>query len=128
MSGFGIRSIMFMFIMALSVPMLLGTGHAMLAPVDPSAPVMSQRADDLRTVQSVLEAKVITQRLQDLGYSSEEIASKLDRLSDSQLHQVASQINSLFPAGFHGATDDFLHMALTILLIIVVIVVIVALV
>jgi hypothetical protein len=69
---------------------------------------------------------VVTQRLQDLGYSSEEIAAKLGRLSDAQLHQVASQVNSLFPAGFHGATDDFVHIALSVLLIVVIVAVIFA--
>jgi ribose 1,5-bisphosphokinase PhnN len=131
MNAIGIRSMLAMLMLALSMSTVLvgvPAGHAMLAPADQSSPTVSQRMEDLRTVQSVLEAKIITQRLQDLGYSSEEIASKLDRLSDSQLHQVASQINSLFPAGFHGATDDILHVALTVLLIVVIVVVILALV
>jgi ribose 1,5-bisphosphokinase PhnN len=82
------------------------------------------RAGDLRTVQRVLETKVVQQRLKDLGFSREEIDTRLARLSDAQLHQVASQINSLLPG---GSIDGALGTILTVLLIILVAVVIVIL-
>lgn len=82
------------------------------------------RAGDLRTVQRVLETKVVHQRLTDLGLSREEIDARLDRLSDAQLHQVATQINSLLPG---GDIDGSLGTILTVLLIILVAVIIVIL-
>jgi ribose 1,5-bisphosphokinase PhnN len=82
------------------------------------------RVEDLRTVQHVLETKVAQQRLRDLGLSREEIDARLDRLSDAQLHQVATQINSLLPG---GGIDGVLGTILTVLLIILVAVVIVIL-
>jgi ribose 1,5-bisphosphokinase PhnN len=82
------------------------------------------RAEDLRTVQLVLETKVVHQRLRDLGLSREEIDARLDRLSDAQLHQVATQITSLLPG---GSLDGALGTILTVLLIILVAVVIVIL-
>lgn len=57
------------------------------------------RVEDLRTVQRVLETKVVQQRLRDLGLSREDIDARLDRLSDAQLHHVATQITSLLPGG-----------------------------
>lgn len=82
------------------------------------------RVEDRRTVQRVLETKVVHQRLKDLGLSREEINARLDRLSDAQLHQVATQINSLLPG---GDIDGALGTILTVLLIILVAVVIVIL-
>lgn len=97
-------------------------------PSDGSVVSMSEsgmdRVEDLRTVQRVLETKVVQQRLRDLGRSREEIDARLDRLSDAQLHQVATQINSLLPG---GGIDGALGTILTVLLIILVAVVIVIL-
>ena len=103
-------------------------GHAMLAPPDDSmvSPSMSEfdRARDLQTIQAVLEHKVVRQRLLELGLSEEEINGRLNRLSDAQLHQMTTQINSLLPG---GSLDGALGTILTVLLIILVAVVIVIL-
>jgi hypothetical protein len=105
------------------------SAEAMLIPVDPSVadgqPTL-QRQDDLQKIQGVLEAKVIRQRLADLGFSADEITVKLNGLSDEQIHTVATQLDTLMVGGFHGA-DDILHLALTILVIVVIVVLILAL-
>src|SRR5579884_526648 len=59
----------------------------------------SLRQEDLTKIQTVLESKVIRQRLTDLGLSHEEITSRLAQLSDHEVHQVASQIDSLYAGG-----------------------------
>jgi len=59
----------------------------------------SLRQEDLTKIQTILESKVIRQRLTDLGLSHEEITSRLAQLSDHELHQVASQIDSLYAGG-----------------------------
>jgi hypothetical protein len=118
-------------IIALSVPTLvLGPlvvpSSAMLAPADPAASsenLSAQRVEELSNIQRVLEAKMVRQRLADLGLSADEIAAKLSRLSDSQIHQVASQLESVIPGGFHGV-DDLLHTMLSILFIVLIVVLI----
>src|ERR671923_2306949 len=86
---------------------------AMLIPADPSAaqdqPAL-QRHEDLQKIQGVLEAKIIRQRLEDLGFSADEISAKVKSLSDEQIHAVATQLDSLTVGGFHGATDDLIHL------------------
>src|SRR5215467_6783892 len=114
--------------------LILGIGfvprdsRAMLAPPDDLVVDSSKsgfdRAQDLQTVQAVLEHKVVRQRLLELGLSDEEINGRLNRLSDAQLHQAAMQINSLLPG---GSLDGALGTILTVLLIILVAVVIVIL-
>lgn len=76
--------------------------RAMLAPPSATAGEPGTRAADLQKVQSVLETKVVGQRLADYGLSQEEISARLDRLSDAQLHQLATQIDAMIPAGDGG--------------------------
>ncbi len=59
----------------------------------------SSRAADMENIQRVLESKIVSERLEQAGLSRAEIKSRLDKLSDSELHQFASQVNSLFPGG-----------------------------
>lgn len=75
---------------------------AMLAPALPPAaesPSDPHRAADLQKIQSVLESKVIRQRLEDFGFTQEEITAKLAKLSDEQLHQFATEVDAIIPAG-----------------------------
>ena len=79
--------------------------QAMLAP--PSATASESgtgldRAADLQKVQSVLETKVVSQRLADYGLNQEEINARVNRLSDAHLHQLATQIDAMIPAGDGG--------------------------
>ncbi len=78
--------------------------RAMLAPPtaagEPGAGL--NRAVDLQTVQSALETKVVSQRLADYGLNQEEISARVNRLSDAQLHQLATQIDAMMPAGDAG--------------------------
>src|SRR6266852_7144151 len=72
--------------------------QAMLAP--PSATANESgtglnRAADLQKVQSVLETKVVSQRLADYGLSQEEIGARVSQLSDAQLHQLAAQVDAM---------------------------------
>jgi len=96
-------------------------GMAMLAPAIPAeAGSGSDRAQDLQSVQRVLENKLVQQRLADLGLTPEEVTAKLDRLSDAQLHQMAAQLDALMPGGQ-------MSLLLTLLLVLVIILLIVIL-
>jgi hypothetical protein len=55
----------------------------------------TDRAADLATVQKSLELKMVKERLADLGFTHEEIQSRLSQLSDQQLHRTAQQLDSL---------------------------------
>lgn len=62
-----------------------------LSPVD--------RAADLAKIQKVLEAKMVGQRLKDLGFSPDEVQARLGRLSDQQLHELALKLDELKVGG-----------------------------
>lgn len=75
---------------------------AMLVPSLSTASESSSdphRIADLQKIQNLLESKVIRQRLEDFGVSPEEINAKLGGLSDDQLHQFATEIEAIIPAG-----------------------------
>jgi uncharacterized protein DUF6627 len=59
----------------------------------------STRAADMDSIQRVLESKIVSERLDQEGLSKAEIKGRLDKLSDAELHQFASQVKSLFPGG-----------------------------
>ncbi|HEU5393774.1 MAG TPA: PA2779 family protein, partial [Candidatus Methylomirabilis sp.] len=57
------------------------------------------RTEDLARLQSLLERKVVQQRLADLGFSAEEIRARLEALDDARLHELAQRVDGLVPAG-----------------------------
>jgi hypothetical protein len=75
---------------------------AMLVPGLPVAAESSSdshRMADLQKIQTVLESKVVRQRLEDFGLSQDEINARLAGLSDNQLHQFATDVDAIIPAG-----------------------------
>ena len=76
--------------------------HAMFLPSStPLAQAASSldRQQDLDRLQTLLESRVVSQRLSDLGFSQVEISSRLDRLSDEQIHYFASHLEGLQTGG-----------------------------
>ena len=68
----------------------------------PEPALGSNRAADLQNIQRVLESKVVQQRLEDFGLTPDEVTARLTRLSDDQVHQMATQVDALLPGGDAG--------------------------
>lgn len=80
-----------------------GAGWASFVPSEATIPVPTfDRAADLARLRAVFEHRVVSQRLADLGFSASEIGSRLDSLTDAQVHQVVQQMDSLQPGGDSG--------------------------
>jgi hypothetical protein len=82
--------------------------------VQSSSPISRQEA--MATIEKALEQKAVKERLKDLGYTDDEIKARLDQLSDTELHSLATQLDALVPAG------DGFEAAVIILLVVVLIV------
>jgi len=65
-----------------------------LSPID--------RASDLQKIQKVLEMKMISERLRQLGLTPDEIQDRLNQLSDNEIHQFALQLDDLKVGGDSG--------------------------
>ena len=53
------------------------------------------RAGDMEKIRTTLENKLVTQRLRDLGYSTDEVMTRLSEMSDSQIHKFAQKLDDL---------------------------------
>jgi hypothetical protein len=92
--------------------------QAMLAPAVSSSDdslLIATRSADLQRVQTVLESKMIQQRLEEVGLTPEEVNARLSQLSDAQLHQLATQLDSLMPGGDGGLGILILVLAIAVL-------------
>jgi hypothetical protein len=89
----------------LAVSSLAGPAEAMLLPAPSEAPHAGQgapspdRAADIAKIQKTLETKELQQRLLDHGLTAEETAARIDKLSDEQLHRLASNLDSVQAGG-----------------------------
>ena len=75
------------------------------------------RDQDMQTIKKALENKVITQRLQDLGFSDQEIQDRMDQLSDQEVHNLATQIDSVSQGGILGVIIAVLVIVLLVVVI-----------
>ena len=57
------------------------------------------RATDLEKIRKILEVKMIRERLNALGFSQEEIQTKLTQLGDEQVHRLALKLDELNVGG-----------------------------
>lgn len=65
----------------------------------PSGQGDASRQDDIKAIQKTLESTLIKQRLVDYGLSPEEAMRRINTLSDGQVHQLASRLDSLQAGG-----------------------------
>lgn len=78
-------------------------------------------AEDLQKIQAVLETKLAQQRLQDLGFTDEEIRTRLSQLNDQQLHGIAQKIDDL------RVGKDALWIVIGLLIIVILVVILIQL-
>jgi hypothetical protein len=109
------RSISLYLVVATIIMTLPAQGWAMFIPSSDSAPV---REAELAKIQRALESTIIKQRLADYGLTSDEVVTRLNTLSDEQIHQFAGDPDSLQAGG------DGLSALIFLLLVAIVVVVI----
>ena len=90
-------------ILATFVPVSLITASANAAKVDsqmivPGKDQPTPREIDELKVRRALENKIVAGRLMSHGLTSDEVSAKLNRMSDEQVHQMASLADKI-PAG-----------------------------
>jgi len=89
----------------LAISTLAGPAEAMFVPAAPhfdstsTTAVSANRTADLSKIQTALESRIVQQALQDNGLSPEETMSRVNKLSDEQIHQLAAHADSLQAGG-----------------------------
>ena len=56
----------------------------------------ARRTADISKVQRVLESKVVGQKLEGMGLTPTEVEERLSMLSNSELHQFATQVENVY--------------------------------
>ncbi len=101
-------------------------GRAMLAPALPPAqesPAGADRAQDMKAVQTALESKVVRERLKAHGLSDAEVRTRLDALSDAQVHQLAVRAQAVDSGGHSGGDAGGFVLGLLFITLLVVLIV-----
>lgn len=111
------RRIAMMLVVLMGLVSLVPRVEASFVPSDDAFSSIS-RQNDMATIQKALEQKLVKERLKELGYTEDEIKARLDRLPDTELHALATQLDSLLPAG------DGTGVVIAILVILILVVVI----
>ncbi len=85
-----------------TVMFLFGITPKVEAGFSPSEVIGQSQMDrsmDVEKVRKFLETKMIRERLHAFGFSQEEIQTRLNQLTDDQIHQVALKLDELKVAG-----------------------------
>src|SRR5512135_1452484 len=94
--------------------------YAGFAPSEVLGLSPAERAADLQKVRQFLEMKMVGERLKELGYTPEEIQSRLSQLTDEQIHQLSLKLDDLNVAG-DGALGVIIALLIIVILVIVII-------
>jgi hypothetical protein len=103
---------------------IIGIAPKVDAGLSPSSLIaMSQtdRTADLEKIQKFLEMKMVSERLGKLGFTQDEIQSRMNGLSDQHIHKLALQIDDLKVGG------DGLGIVIAILVIAILVVILIML-
>lgn len=86
------------------VMVLFGFVPRLDAAFVPSAESWSalDRQSDMAKVQKVLEGKMMRERLKAFGLTDEEISARLEKLSDQEIHALATQLDTVTAGGSTG--------------------------
>lgn len=81
---------------------IIGIAERSFAGYSPSEVIKlspEERVTDLAKVRTALETKMVGEKLKQLGFSNEEIQSRLGQLNDSQLHKLAQKADEIRVGG-----------------------------
>ena len=86
-------------VMAMFVIGITPRVYAGFSPSEFTSLAPAERSEELQKIQKFLEMKVVRERLQEFGFTPDEIQSRLNQLSDPQIHQLALQVDKLKVGG-----------------------------
>lgn len=82
--------------------LVLGIAPRLYAGFSPSEAISmltADRSSDLEKIRKALEMKMVRERLNNLGFTPDEIESKLGQLDDQQIHRLALSLDELKVGG-----------------------------
>ncbi len=114
--------VIYLVVALLTISTFAGPADAMFVPAAPhqdmseATAVSASRAADMAKIQMAFESKILQQKLMDYGLSTEETMARVNKLSDEQIHQLATNTDSLQAGG------DGVGVLVTLLLVAIIVV------
>jgi len=123
-----VKSLVWYLVIAMSILSVVPHAEGSFVPSEAINIGDAQRAADIEKIQNVLEEKLVSQKLEDLGFSAKEVKERLSRLSNQQIHNYAQKLDELRAGGFHngGEYRYELNLVIVILLILLLVVLLVS--
>jgi len=97
--------VIYLVVALLAISTFAGSAEAMFVPAAPhqdmteATAVSAGRATDMAKIQMAFESKILQQKLRDYGLSPEETMARVNKLSDEQIHQLATNTDSIQAGG-----------------------------
>lgn len=97
--------VIYLVVALLAISTFAGPADAMFIPaaahqdMTETKAVSTSRASDMAKIQMAFESKILQQKLMDYGLSPEETMARVNKLSDEQIHQLATNADSLQAGG-----------------------------
>ncbi len=92
----GLRKVAVLLLAAVSILSLAPrVDAAFVSNYDMLSQQINESDPDMDTIQQTLENKMVTERLEALGYSKEEISERLAMLTPEERHDLATRIDAL---------------------------------
>ncbi len=107
-------------VVAMSVIGVTSPAYAGFLPSEVIGLSSTERSSDLQKVRKFLEMKMVGERLKEMGLAPGEVQSRLDQLSDGQLHQLALKVDDLTVAGDSGLGIIIFLLVVAIIIVIVI--------
>jgi len=100
---------------------IIGIAPRVDAGLSPSELIAAQfdRGQDSSNIRQVIENKMVSERLAQLGFTQEEVTNRLSQLSDQQLHKLAVNLDEIKTGG------DGLGLVIAILVIAILVVILI---
>ncbi len=76
--------------------------EAAFSPSEGVSLLTFDRQSDLQKIQKVLETKMVAERLKSLGFTRDEVLTRLNVLDDQQIHQMALKVEEMKVGGDGG--------------------------
>jgi hypothetical protein len=92
--------------------------YAGFSPSEGAAVVQLDRTADLQKIQKILELKMISERLRQLGFAKEGIQQRLQELSDEQIHRLALNLDEMQVGGDGEVIISVLVIAILVVILI----------
>jgi hypothetical protein len=103
------------------------TGHASIVDskmINSKIKSSSTREIDEKKIRRMLENKIVAKRLKSYGLAEQEIYSKIESMSDEQVHQLASLSDRLPAGGDAGAAALIVIVTIAVAIIILLVLVV----